>query len=371
LKEKLFKDFHEFYPGKFNNKTNGISQRQWLLKSNPLLAQYINSLIGEKWITDLSKLKKLLPFEDNKDIHEQWRKIKMENKKYLAGCIKRQMDIAVDPDSLFDVQVKRIHEYKRQLLFGFYIISEYLRIINDPKSFIQPRTFIIAGKAAPAYTLAKLIIKFINSIADKVNADPKARDLMKVIFLEDYRVSLAELIFPASDLSEQISTAGMEASGTGNMKFMLNGALTVGTLDGANIEIAQNVGRDNIFIFGLQAHEVDALRKSGYNPMDYVGRSPALSQIHELIKGNFFAPNEPGVFEPLLKTVFHNDFFLVCADFDAYRKTQDDVSLNYKNDRTYWTKKSIVNVANAGTFSSDRTIQQYAQEIWDVPFTVS
>ena len=371
LKEKLFKDFHEFYPKKFNNKTNGISQRQWLLKSNPLLAQYINSLIGDKWVTDLSRLIKLLQYEDNKDIHEQWRKIKMENKKYLAGHIKRNMDIRIDPNSLFDVQVKRIHEYKRQLMFGFYIISEYLRITNDPQHFIQPRTFIVGGKAAPAYTFAKLIIKFINAIADIVNADPRAHDRMKVIFMEDYRVSLAELIFPASDLSEQISTAGMEASGTGNMKFMLNGALTIGTLDGANIEIAENVGRDNIFIFGLQAHEADALRLNGYDPMEFVKRSPVLPQIHDLIRDNFFCAHEPGIFEPILKNVFHHDHFLVCADFESYRNMQDNVSKNYRDDRTYWTKKSIVNVANSGPFSSDRTIQQYAREIWDVPFFVS
>jgi len=369
IKEKLFKDFNDYHPEKFNNKTNGITQRQWLLKSNPLLAQYINSLIGEKWITDLTVLKKLLKFEEDKKVHEQWRKIKLDNKKYLAEYIKNKMNIQIDPHSMFDIQIKRIHEYKRQLLFAFYIISEYFKLKDDPQNFIQPRTFIFGGKAAPAYHFAKLIIKFINNVAKIINNDEDTKDSLKLIFIEDYRVSLAEMLFPASDLSEQISTAGMEASGTGNMKFMLNGALTIGTLDGANIEIADNVGRDNIFIFGLQVPEIDELRTNGYDPMDYVGRSATLKKIYDLIKDDFFSKGELGIFEPILKTVFQKDYFCVCADFDEYCKMQIDVSRNFKDDPTSWTKKSIINVANAGAFSSDRTIREYAKDIWKVPFS--
>ena len=259
LKEKLFRDFYEFYPDKFNNKTNGITQRRWLLKANPRLSNLLMDKVGDGWVKDLYKLEKLTTFKNNKPFREEWMEIKRQNKETLVRYIKTSMNIDLDPESIFDVQVKRIHEYKRQILFAFYIISQYLRLKHNPKEFIYPRTFMIGGKAAPSYYMAKLTIKFINSIADIINHDKSVNDKIKLVFLENYRVSLAEKVFPASDLSEQISTAGTEASGTGNMKFMMNGALTIGTLDGANIEIANMVGDENIFIFGLKAHEVENL----------------------------------------------------------------------------------------------------------------
>jgi glycogen phosphorylase len=314
----------------------------------------------------LDQLEKLLPHKDKKAFREKWQGIKDQNKVQFAQYVQKIMNVTIDPQSLFDVQVKRIHEYKRQILFGFYIISQYLRVKNEPGLFKQPRTFMVGGKAAPGYFMAKLSIKFLNSIADVVNRDKSIQDKIKVVFLENYRVSLAEKIFPASDLSEQISTAGTEASGTGNMKFMLNGALTVGTMDGANIEIAQAVGKENVFIFGLQTHEVEALKRQGYRPQDFINRSPKLKEILNLISGNFFSAYQPGLFNPILESVYNADPFLICADFDAYCQIQDTVSQAYQ-DREEWIKKSIVNVAKAGIFSSDRTIREYAKEIWNVP----
>lgn len=366
LKRNLFKDFHEFYPKKFNNKTNGITQRRWLLKSNPRLSRLITKSVGDGWITHLEQLEGLMGLKDSKSFCNQWREIKTQNKKDLASYIQKKCQITVNPEAMFDVQVKRIHEYKRQLLFGFYMISEYLKIKNDPGKFIQPRTFIVGGKAAPGYAMAKLIIKFINSIADIVNADKSLQDRIKIVFLENYRVSLAERIFPASDLSEQISTAGTEASGTGNMKFMLNGALTVGTFDGANIEITEHAGRENVFIFGMNEKEIEALRHQGYAPMQFVHRSPILEEIYKLIKGNFFAGDRPGLFEPIVNNVFHNDPYMICADFDSYCRIQDEISLAYQ-DQDQWVKKSIINVAKSGFFSSDRTIREYAKDIWKIP----
>ncbi len=365
LKAKLFKDFHEFYPGKFNNKTNGITQRRWLLKANTRLSELITDCIGDKWVRELNHLENLLPFMEKASFREDWRQVKMENKKVLAKYITDITGIPIDAQSMFDVQVKRIHEYKRQMLFALYIIREYLTIKNDPSKFICPRTFIVGGKAAPGYFMAKLIIKFINSIADVINSDEKVHDKIRLIFLENYRVSLAEKIFPASELSEQISTAGTEASGTGNMKFMLNGALTIGTLDGANIEIARLLENKDIFIFGLKAHEVDQLRANGYNPQDYVQRSNMLKEIQNLIMTNFFSKEQPGLFDPIIANVFNNDYFCVCADFESYCNMQDKVSLAYQ-DIDEWTRKSIRNVAKSGFFSSDRTIREYAKDIWKV-----
>lgn len=366
LKTNLFKDFSDMYPDRFNNKTNGITQRRWLLKANTRLAEMITWVIGDKWTTDLSQLKKILPFIEKKSFREKWDSIKRENKKDLSEYLKKTMDVTIDPDTLFDVQVKRIHEYKRQLLFAFYIIAQYLQIKNDPKRFKQPRTFMVGGKAAPGYFMAKLIIKFINNIATVINRDESVKDKIKVVFLENYRVSLAEKIFPASDLSEQISTAGKEASGTGNMKFMLNGALTIGTLDGANIEINNYLGGKDIFIFGLQEHEITKMQMEGYNPQWFVQNSPVLFEVFKLIKNNFFALNEPGIFDPIVDSVFYHDTYFICADFDSYCKMQDVVSTCYQ-DRTEWIKSSIANVGNAGEFSSDRTIREYAKDIWNVP----
>lgn len=365
LKNSLFKDFYEMYPDRFNNKTNGITPRRWLLKANPLLSDLISETIGETWITDLEKLRQLEKHKDNKEFCRRWRGVKQANKVALAEYIARTMDVKIDPNSLFDVQVKRMHEYKRQLLFTLYIIHQYLRIKEAPHQFVQPRTFLIAGKAAPGYYMAKLIIKFINNVSKVINQDKSAREKIRLVFLENYRVSLAEKIIPAADLSEQISTAGMEASGTGNMKFMLNGALTIGTYDGANIEMAEYLGGNDIFIFGLKAHEVQALRAQGYDPREYIKNSSGLRDVFRALEGDIFSEGQKGMFAPLLETIYNGDFYLLCADFDAYCRAQEDVSTVYQDVDT-WTKKSIINVAKAGPFSSDRTIREYAKDIWKV-----
>jgi len=365
IKKRLFKDFYDLVPERFNNKTNGITQRRWLLKTNTRLSELITKSIGDKWITNLDELSKLSKFQEKSAFQKKWQEVKKENKKDLAEYIFRTMSIAVDPESMFDVQIKRIHEYKRQLLFALYVISQYLQIKNDSKNFLQPRTFIIGGKAAPGYMMAKLIIKFINNIAGIINNDKEVSKKIKLVFLENYRVSLAEKIFPASDLSEQISTAGTEASGTGNMKFMLNGALTIGTLDGANVEMSEHLTKDDIFIFGLQDHEVEQLKSSGYHPMQYIQQSPILKEIQHLLMKNFFSPHEKGIFDPIIQSLFGIDPFLVCADFDAYCQMQDTVSKKYL-DAQWWIKTSITNVANSGYFSSDRTIREYAQDIWNI-----
>ena len=367
LKTRLFKYFYELYPKKFNNKTNGITQRRWLYKSNARLAGLIDEAIGDKWVTDLYQLKGLERFKDDASFREKWQKVKVWNKKALADYIHKTAGILVDPQSMFDVQVKRIHEYKRQLLFSFYILSEYLKIKKDPKAAYLSRTFILSGKAAPGYAMAKLIIKFINSVAEVINKDDSVNDKLKVVFLENYRVSLAEKIFPASELSEQISTAGMEASGTGCMKFMVNGALTIGTFDGSNIEIAEEAGKENIFLFGLKANQVEELRSRGYDPGYYINNSQALSEIFHLIQSNFLSPVEFGLFEPIVRSLYDSDYFLVCADFSGYCDMQEKVSKAYR-DREEWTKRSIINVARSGKFSSDRAIEEYAKDIWHVPY---
>lgn len=369
LKTDLFKDFHEFYPRKFNNKTNGITQRRWLKSANPDLSNLIQEAVGNRWVTDLYELEKLTPMKDDKAFQERWRAIKQANKRNLSTVIHNLTGVRVNPDSLFDVQIKRIHEYKRQVLFAFYVISEYLKIKQNPKAVRVPRTFIFAGKAAPGYHMAKMIIKFINSIGDVVNHDKSIGDRMKVVFLENYRVSLAESIFPASDLSEQISTAGTEASGTGCMKFMVNGALTIGTWDGANIEMAEAVGDENIFTFGLKADQVAGLKSTGYNPRDYIERSPVLSEIFKMISSGFFSPVDPGAFSGIVHNLMNNDPYLVCADFDDYCRVQEVISQQYLQPEA-WTAKSILNVARSGKFSSDRTITEYAREIWGIPFSI-
>lgn len=366
LKTHLFSDFYDVFPEKFNNKTNGITQRRWLKKSNPRLSNLITEAIGDRWTTNLHEIKRLLPLADDKSFAEKWHRVKADNKKLLADYIHETTGISVNPGSLFDVQVKRIHEYKRQLLFAFFIISQYLKLKKDPSAQVLPRTFIFSGKAAPGYFMAKLIIKFINSVAQAVNKDKDINGILKVVFLENYSVSLAERVFPASELSEQISTAGTEASGTGCMKFMVNGALTVGTLDGANIEILDAVGADNIFIFGLESDEALALR-SHYNPQYYIDRSPVLKEIIQLVRSNFFSPVEFGLFEPIVSNILSNDYFLVAADFDSYCEIQEKISATYRN-AAKWTKKSIINTANSGKFSSDRTIEEYAKDIWNVPY---
>jgi glycogen phosphorylase len=367
LKDTVFPDFVALYPGKFNNKTNGITQRRWLLKSNTALSELITSAIGDGWVTDLSQLQKLVPHASDKVFQEKWRAVKRSNKQRLATVMteqykKRGHDLVVNVDSMFDCQVKRMHEYKRQLLNALHAITLYNRIKANPKAEFTPRTILFSGKAAPGYHVAKLIIRLINGIGDVVNHDPVVGDKLKVLFLANYRVSLAERIFPASDLSEQISTAGTEASGTGNMKFALNGALTIGTMDGANVEICEEVGADNIFIFGLTTPEVAALKKN-YDPRRYAAQNAELQQVLSQMADGTFSPNEPGLFKPLVDSLLGHDEYLLLADYASYVAKQEEVSAAYR-DPSVWTKKSILNVARIGKFSSDRTIQQYAEEIW-------
>ncbi len=366
LRTQGFKDFYDLWPDKFNNKTNGVTQRRWLLKANPSLANLVTGKIGDAWIKNLFSLEKLLEYINDSSFKNQWLEVKAANKRALADYIFKTSKIAVNPDSLFDAHVKRIHEYKRQLLFGLYIISQYLKIKDDPNAAVYPRTFIFGGKAAPGYFMAKLIIKFINRVADIINNDKGVRDMFKVVFMENYCVSLAEKIFPGSDLSEQISMAGTEASGTGCMKFMFNGALTIGTVDGANIEIKKAVGDDNIFIFGLRDEEVKSLKGQGYNPQEYIARSPMLNEVFQLMRSNFFSPLDPELFDPLINNMLQSDPFMICADFDVYCAAQDIVSKEYQN-KDSWAKKSIINVAKSGMFSSDKTIAEYARQIWRVP----
>ena len=363
LKSTVVPDFYDFFPERFNNKTNGITPRRWLRKCNPGLASLITSRIGDKWVTDLTQLKKLEKFAEDKEFHEEWKKVKRQNKEKLASIIALEQRLAVDADSIYDVQVKRIHEYKRQLLDALHLIALYRRIKENPKAPFTPRTVFFGGKAAPGYHMAKLIIKFINAISEVVNQDPQIKGKLMGVFLPNYRVSLAEKVIPAADLSEQISTAGKEASGTGNMKFALNGALTIGTLDGANVEIQEEVGKENIFIFGLTAEEVARVKREGYQPREYYERSPELKGVMDLINSGFFSPENPGLFKPIYDTLMTHDEYLLLADFDAYVECQDQVAQLYQNQKE-WTKKAILNVARMGKFSSDRTIQQYCDDIW-------
>ncbi len=366
LTNGLVRSFYDLWPEKFNNKTNGITQRRWLHSSNRSLSNLISGKIGEGWVTNLSELKKLVPLANDPEFRKQWRDVKSHNKERLAHILKKWENIRLNPDSLFDVQVKRIHEYKRQTLNILHCIALYDEIKSRRAKDVVPRTVLFAGKAAPGYYMAKLLIKFINNVAGVINGDPDMRGRLEVHFVPNYRVSLAEYIMPASDLSEQISTAGTEASGTGNMKFGLNGAMTIGTMDGANIEMWEEVGDENIFIFGLRAQEVNELRSKGYNPWDYYHRNDKLKKVMDLISLGFFSPEEPQLFRPIFDSLLNGgDRYMVMADFDAYVQCQESVAAAYRNpDR--WAKMSILNVANMGRFSSDRTIRQYAEEIWSV-----
>lgn len=365
LKNEVLRDFAEYWPAKFNNKTNGITPRRWLLKANPALAQLITEAVGEHWITDLDELRKLEAFVHDAGFRDRFQAAKLYNKDVLARHIERELGVEVSPDSLFDVQVKRVHEYKRQLLLLLYVIVLYSRLKQDPALDIAPRTFVVSGKAAPGYAMAKLIIKLANQVAEVVNRDPLVSSKLKLVFLPNYRVSLAEKIIPAADLSEQISLAGTEASGTGNMKLQLNGALTIGTLDGANVEILEEVGRDNIFIFGLTAADVKR-RRAAYNPWEVYRTDGEIRRAIEFIERDFFSMMEPGVFSPLIHALLtHGDHYMLLADLRDYIQTQERVDAAYK-DRDGWITKSIINVARAGKFSSDRTIREYASQIWRV-----
>jgi glycogen phosphorylase len=370
LTSRVFPEFHRLWPGKFSNKTNGVTQRRWLLKCNPELSEVISSAIGTGWITDLQRLEALAPLARDAEFAQKWRGAKRQRKAELAGVIEKQYarrgrPLHIDPDSLFDVQVKRIHEYKRQLLNVLHVVSLYNRIKDGTPGDIVPRTVIFGGKAAPGYQMAKLIIRLINAVGDVVNNDRDVGGLLKVVFLADYRVSLAEQIIPAAELSEQISTAGTEASGTSNMKLALNGALTIGTLDGANVEIRDAVGDANIFMFGLTADEV-AARASRHDPWEHYRNEADLRRVLDMIGAGAFSPDEPDRFAPVVRSLLEGgDSYLVLADYRAYVDCQDRVARTYR-DHVAWTSMSIANAARMGDFSSDRTIRQYAEEIWGI-----
>ena len=365
VKETILKDFYELWPEKFSNKTNGVTPRRWMVLSNPRLSNLISSRIGDGWIKNLDELKQLEPFADLGGFRQDWRRVKREVKQDLAHYIQTRTNLIVNPDSLFDVQVKRIHEYKRQHLNILHVIHLYLQIKNNPNLDVTPRTFIYGGKAAPGYFTAKLIIKLINSVADVVNNDPTIGDRLKVIFLPDYNVKFGQRVYPAADLSEQISTAGKEASGTGNMKFSMNGALTIGTLDGANIEIREEVGAENFFLFGLTTPEVEKTLAEGYQPWEYYNSNANLKAVVDLINNGFFSHGDTALFRPLMDSLLGQDPYLVFADFQAYVDCQNQVGEAYK-DQENWARMAILNVARMGKFSSDRTIREYAEDIWDI-----
>ncbi len=365
IREQLMPDFAELWPEKFNNKTNGVTPRRWLLFCNRRLSEAITARIGDDWVSNLSQLEGLLDYVDDSEFLAELRDIKRANKQRLIDHAAEHNGVELDPDSIFDVQVKRLHQYKRQLLNCLHIIALYAQVKDDPEADIVPRTFIFGGKAAPGYAMAKLHIKLINDVADVVNNDPCVRDRIKVVFLENYNVSLAEKIIPAADISEQISMAGKEASGTGNMKFAMNGALTMGTLDGANIEIREQVGAENFFRFGMDADEVRERKAQGYDPQDAIEDSPLLQRAIEMIGSGFFCPDEPDRFSDVVDELTRNDTYMLCADFDDYVRAQREAAELYR-DQQEWSRRALHNIANTGTFSSDRTIEQYAEDIWDI-----
>ena len=365
LKSGLFSDFHQIWPEKFNNKTNGVTQRRWLSHCNPGLRDLIDESIGEGWESDLSKISELAPLADDAAFRKKWRGVKQANKERLASYVKKHTGVSFDTSAIFDVQVKRIHEYKRQLLNVLHVIHLYDQIQQGNTAGMTPRCVLIGGKAAPGYHLAKLIIKLINNVGDVVNNDPKSKDLLKLVFFPNYRVSAMEIICPGTELSEQISTAGKEASGTGNMKFMMNGALTIGTLDGANIEIREKAGDENFFLFGLDAAEVVETKKN-YDPNAIIAADPEIARVMQLLDEGHFNPNEPGIFNVLAAGLRNpHDQWLTIADLRSYIDAQGRVNKTYA-DVEDWNRQSILNAAGSGWFSSDRTIQQYADEIWGV-----
>ncbi|HEY9619119.1 MAG TPA: glycogen/starch/alpha-glucan phosphorylase [Crinalium sp.] len=365
LKKDVLHDFYELYPEKFTNVTNGVTPRRWMVLSNPRLSHLITRKIGDRWIKDLYELRKLEAFLDDPEFCAEWRSIKQTIKQDLASFIQQNYSIAVDPNSMFDIQTKRLHEYKRQHLNVLHIVTLYNRIKANPDLDIVPRTFLFGGKAAPGYMIAKLMIKLINSVADVVNRDPDVRDRLKVVFLKDFNVKFAERVYPAADLSEQISTAGKEASGTGNMKFAMNGALTIGTLDGANIEIREEVGAENFFLFGLTAAEVYAQKAAGYHPSDYYNANPELKLAIDRISSGFFSKGDADLFKPLVNALLTQDPFFLLADYQSYIDCQEQVSVAYR-DPDQWTHMSILNAARMGKFSSDRSIREYCRDIWNV-----
>lgn len=365
LKDSVLKDFYEMWPERFSNKTNGVTPRRFVALSNPGLRRLLDRTVGDGWLTHLGRLRGLEAFIDDDGFRQEWRAVKRANKARLADFVRDETGVVLDPSWLFDIQVKRIHEYKRQHLNVLNIVTQYLRIKNDPGIDMAARAYIFGGKAAPGYFLAKRIIKLITAVGAMVNFDPEVNGLMKVVFLPNFNVQNAHLIYPAANLSEQISTAGKEASGTGNMKFMMNGALTIGTLDGANVEIREEAGAENFFLFGLTVDEVEALKRDGYRPASVVTENPELRAVLDLIAGGHFSHGDTEVFRPLIDNLIHHDPFLVLADYASYVQCQDRVSAAWQ-DRDAWSRMSILNAARSGKFSSDRAIEEYCDEIWGV-----
>ena len=365
LKQDVLKDFYELWPEKFTNKTNGVTPRRWMVLANPRLSCLVTETIGPGWIKDLSQLRRLEPLSADAGFRSMWRGIKYSNKREFADFVQARTGTVIDPQSLYDVQVKRIHEYKRQHLNILHVVALYHRLKSGLDTDMQPRTFIFGGKAAPGYHLAKLMIKLITSVGDVVNRDPGIRDRLKVVFLPNFSVTNGQKVYPAADLSEQVSTAGKEASGTGNMKFSMNGALTIGTMDGANIEIREEVGAENFFLFGLTAQEVLDLKARGYRPYDYYERNPELKEVIDLVRSGFFSRGDTDLFRPLIDGLLHHDPYLLFADFQSYAECQRQVDVAYR-DVEHWTRMSILNAARSGKFSSDRTIREYAAQIWKV-----
>jgi starch phosphorylase len=365
LKTHLLPDFYELWPDKFNNKTNGVTPRRFIRLANPRLTALISAKIGDDWLTDLDRLQELEAFVDEANFCRAWREVKRQNKQDLADYILKQTGIEVKVDSIFDIMVKRLHEYKRQLLKALHIITLYNRLKANPEMALTPRTCIFGAKAAPGYYMAKLIIKLINSVAEVVNHDPDMRDRLKVVFLPNFNVSLAERIYPAADISEQISLAGKEASGTGNMKFALNGAVTTGTLDGANIEIQERVGPENFFLFGLTAEEVFALKAKGYRPLFYYQNNAELKQVIDRIASGHFSKGDANLFNPITDSLLQHDEYMLLADYQSYIECQDRAANAYL-DTEAWTRMSILNTARCGFFSSDRAMRQYCEDIWRV-----
>jgi starch phosphorylase len=365
LKRDVLRDFFELWPEKFTNKTNGVTPRRWMVLSNPRLTALITQRIGDSWITHMEELRRLEAWADDPDFQKRWREVKLENKADLATFIKERTGIAVDPSSLFDIQVKRIHEYKRQHLNVLHIITLYNRIKQNPRIRVIPRTFIFGGKAAPGYFMAKLIIKLITSVAEVVNKDPDVGGRLKVVFFPDFNVKNGQRIYPAADLSEQISTAGKEASGTGIMKFSMNGALTIGTLDGANIEIREEVGAENFFLFGLTAEQVYEVKSRGYSPRGIYDSNTELRTVVDLIRSGSFSPGNPNLFQPLVEALLSHDEYLLCADYQPYVDCQATVDRAFGH-AAQWTRMSILNTARIGKFSSDRAILEYCEDIWKV-----
>ena len=366
LRRDVLRDFNAIWPGKFSNKTNGVTPRRFVVLSNPGMTALITEAIGDGWIKDLEQLRGLERMAGDAGFRAAWQRVRRANKCVLADLLRKKTGVVADPDAMFDVQVKRIHEYKRQHLSVLHIIDLYRRLREDPSLQVAPRTFVFGGKAAPGYRMAKLIILLINSVARVINADPATRGLLKVVFLPNFNVSSGQKVYPAADVSEQISTAGKEASGTGNMKFTMNGALTVGTLDGANIEIRDAVGAENFFLFGLDVGQIDELRGEGYRPMDLIARDPRLRAVLDLIGEGHFSGGDRELFRPLVDSLVHHDPYLLLADFASYVDCHQRVDAAYR-DPEGWTRMSILNVARSGMFSSDRTIREYASGIWNVP----